>query len=289
MRQSLRSYYHTQTWCSSEFLFSYFLYLRLNALATQILIWGLFALAFNIVYSNSGLFWLGHAAFYGLGAYGTGLILPSAYGTGAIIARFKVESLPISLAAGALFAGAGALIIGFFCLRRRGIYFPMLTLAFSQLLYFTAYQASSLTGGHSGLRGIPAFTLDLGPFQIPLDHPINFYYFTLVLVGLCVLAMQRILNSPFGAVIRAVRDNEIRAAACGHNVHALKLLSFFWSGLFAGVAGSLSALTSEIVSVNVFHSVHIGRSRDDDAARWRANVLWSLCGRDAVPRPSRGI
>ena len=145
-----------------------------NALATQILIWGLFALAFNIVYSNSGLFSLGHAAFYGLGAYGTGLILPSAYGTGAIIARFKVNSLPISLAAGALFAGAGALIIGFFCLRRRGIYFSMLTLAFSQLLYFTAYQASSLTGGHSGLRGIPAFTLDLGPFQIPLDHPINF-------------------------------------------------------------------------------------------------------------------
>ena len=68
------------------------------------------------------------------------------------------------------------------------------------------------------------------------------YYFTLVLVGLCVLAMQRILNSPFGAAIRAVRDNEIRAAACGHNVHALNLLSFFWSGLFAGVAGSLSAL-----------------------------------------------
>ena len=224
-----------------------------NALATQVLIFGLFALSFNILYSHAGLFSLGQAAFYGLGAYGAGLILPSAYGTGAAIARFKVDSLWISLAAGVLLSAVGAFVIGLLCLRRRGIYFSMLTLAFSQLLYFTAFQASSLTGGHSGLRGIPGFAFAVGHIAINFEDPITFYYFTLTFVGLSVIVMQRLLASPFGAVIRAIRDNEIRAAACGHDVKALKLLAFVWSGSFAGLAGALSALHLRIVSTNVFH------------------------------------
>jgi branched-chain amino acid transport system permease protein len=224
-----------------------------NALATQVLIFGLFALSFNMLYTHTGLFSFGQAAFYGLGAYGTGLILPSAFGTGDLIARFKVDSLWISMVAGVALSGIGALGIGLLCLRRRGIYFSMLTLAFSQLLYFIAIQASSLTGGHSGLRGIPAFAISFGRFSWSLDDPINFYYFTFVWVGLAVIVMQRILASPFGSVIRAIRDNEARAAACGHNVKALKLLSFVWSGLFAGLAGSLSALHLRIVSIDVFY------------------------------------
>jgi branched-chain amino acid transport system permease protein len=88
---------------------------------------------------------------------------------------------------------------------------------------------------------------------VSLDDPIHFYYFTFVCVGLAVMIMQRILASPFGSVIRAIRDNEARAAACGHNVKALKLLSFVWSGLFAGLAGSLSALHLRIVSIDVFY------------------------------------
>ncbi len=224
-----------------------------NALATQVLIFGLFALSFNMLYTHTGLFSFGQAAFYGLGAYGTGLILPSAFGTGDAIAQFKVNSLWISMAAGVTLSGIGALGIGLLCLRRRGIYFSMLTLAFSQLLYFIAIQASSLTGGHSGLRGIPAFDIGFGRFRAPLDDPINFYYFTFFLVSLAVIVMQRILTSPFGSVIRAIRDNEARAAACGHNVKALKLLSFVWSGLFAGLAGSLSALHLRIVSIDVFY------------------------------------
>ena len=224
-----------------------------NALATQVLIFGLFALSFNMLYTHTGLFSFGQAAFYGLGAYGTGLILPSAFGTGNSIAYLKVNSLWISMAAGVTLSGIGALGIGLLCLRRRGIYFSMLTLAFSQLLYFIAIQASSLTGGHSGLRGIPAFDIGFGRFKVSLDHPINFYYFTFVWVGLAVIVMQRILASPFGSVIRAIRDNEARAAACGHNVKALKLLSFVWSGLFAGLAGSLSALHLRIVSIDVFY------------------------------------
>ena len=224
-----------------------------HALATQVLIYGLFAMAFNIVFTHSGLFSLGHAAFFGLGAYGAGLILPSAYGTGEAIAQFKVESLWLAMISGVALAGIGAVAIGALCLRRRGIYFSMLTLAFAQLLYFTAFQASSLTGGHSGLRGIPAFLIDFGVMSISLDSPINFYYFTLVFVALSVLAMHRILSSPFGSTIRAVRDNENRAAACGHNVRALKLLAFVFSGLFSGLAGTLNALHLRIVSVDVLH------------------------------------
>jgi branched-chain amino acid transport system permease protein len=224
-----------------------------NALATQVLIFGLFALSFNMLYTHTGLFSFGQAAFYGLGAYGTGLILPSAFGTGDAIAHFKVDSLWISIAAGVALSGIGALCIGLLCLRRRGIYFSMLTLAFSQLLYFIAIQASSLTGGHSGLRGIPAFDVGFGNFKVSLDNPINFYYFVLILVSLAVVFMQRILASPFGSVIRAIRDNEERAAACGHNVKALKLLSFVWSGVFAGLAGSLTALHLRIVSIDVFY------------------------------------
>ena len=223
-----------------------------DALATQVLIFGLFAMSFNILYSHAGLFSLGQAAFYGLGAYGTGLILPSAYGTGEAIAQFKVESLWAGLAAGIALAGLGALVIGLLCLRRRGIYFSMLTLAFAQLLYFTALQAAPLTGGHSGLRGIPAFAIEVGSLRIALDDPISFYYFAFAWVGLAVVAMQRLLASPFGAVIRAIRDNETRAAASGHDARTLKLFAFVWAGLFAGLAGSLTALHLRIVSIDVF-------------------------------------
>jgi branched-chain amino acid transport system permease protein len=224
-----------------------------HALATQVLIFGLFALAFNIVYTHAGLFSLGHAAFFGLGAYGTGLILPSAYGTGALIAQYKVESLWIGMVAGIALATLGALIIGALCLRRRGIYFSMLTLAFAQLLYFVAFQARSLTGGHSGLRGIPAFKLGVGSVSVSLENPLNFYYFAFGWVVLCVFAMRRMLASPFGAVSRAIRDNPARAAACGHNVSALRLVAFTLSGCFAGVSGALNALHLRIVSVDVLH------------------------------------
>jgi len=169
------------------------------------------------------------------------------------LAKVKVNSLWLSLAAGVALAVVGALAIGYLCLRRRGIYFSMLTLAFCQLLYFIAFQASSLTGGHSGLRGIPSFQPHLGLVVLQLGNPLVFYYFTLVFVGVSLLLMRRLLRSPFGSVLRALRENEARAAACGHNTRVLKLFAFMWSGVFAGLAGSLGALHLRIVPVDVFH------------------------------------
>src|SRR5436309_9531971 len=108
-----------------------------QSLATQVLIFGLFALGFNLLYGYTGLLSFGHAAYYGLGAYGTGIAL----------AKLKLTSLWLALAAGPLLAVLGGAAIGFFCLRRRGIYFAMLTLAFAQLLYFLAFHLADITGG----------------------------------------------------------------------------------------------------------------------------------------------
>jgi branched-chain amino acid transport system permease protein len=210
-----------------------------KALATQVLIYGLFALGFNLLYGYTGLLSFGHAAYWGLGAYGTGIAL----------AKLKIASLWGALGAGLLFAGIGGAIIGFFCLRRRGIYFAMLSLAFSQLLYFVAFHMADVTGGDDGLRGIQVPPLRLPGLTLPLDTSLGFYYFALALVTLALLALKRILDSPFGAVLQAIRENSDRAVACGYDIRSIKLLSFVFSALFCGLAGALDALRLAVVPV----------------------------------------
>lgn len=214
-----------------------------QALATQVLIYGLFALGFNLLYGYTGLLSFGHAAYYGLGAYGAGILL----------AKLGVTSLWIALLGGLVFAALGGAIIGFFCLRRRGIYFAMLTLAFAQLLYFIGFHLSTWTGGDDGLRGIPQLALGLPGLKIPLDRPIAFYYFCFVLVGLAVALLKRILDSPFGAVLQAIRENSDRAVACGYDINRVKLLSFVFSAMFAGLAGSLDALRLTVVPIEALY------------------------------------
>ena len=221
-------------------VFAFFPFLVPNrSLATQVLIFGLFALGFNLLYGYTGLLSFGHAAYYGLGAYGTGIAL----------AKLHVGSLWVGLASGLLLAGLGGAVIGFFCLRRRGIYFAMLTLAFAQLLYFVGFHLADWTGGDDGLRGIPQLTLGLGPWQYSIETTLGFYYFAYVLVGLAVAALKRILDSPFGAVLQAIRENSSRAVACGYNIDRVKHLSFVFSACFAGLAGSLDALRLTVVPI----------------------------------------
>ncbi|HEV8440672.1 MAG TPA: branched-chain amino acid ABC transporter permease [Methylomirabilota bacterium] len=210
-----------------------------KALATQVLVFGLFALGFNLLYGYTGLLSFGHAAYYGLGAYGTGIAL----------AKLQVGSLWLGLAAGLLTAAVGGALIGFFCLQRRGIYFAMLTLDFAQLLYFIAFHLADWTGGDDGLRGIPQLTLGFFGLALPLESTLNFYYFAYVLVGLAVAGLKRILDSPFGAVLQAVRENGDRAVACGYDVSRVKHLSFVFSAMFAGLAGGLDALRLTVVPI----------------------------------------
>jgi len=214
-----------------------------QSLATQVLIFGLFALGFNLLYGYTGLLSFGHAAYYGLGAYGTGIAL----------AKLKVTSLWLALGIGLGTAVVGGACIGFFCLRRRGIYFAMLTLAFAQMLYFVAFHAAELTGGDDGLRGIPLHALGLPGGSLSLRDPLAFYFFAYVLVVLAVAGLKRILDSPFGAVLQAIRENGDRAVACGYDVNRIKLLSFVFSALFAGLAGGLDALRLTVVPVDALY------------------------------------
>jgi branched-chain amino acid transport system permease protein len=208
-------------------------------LATQVLIYGLFALGFNVLYGYTGILSFGHAAYWGLGAYGTGIAL----------AKLKLGSLWAGLAVGLGVAGLGGVVIGFLCLRRRGIYLAMLTLAFAQLLYFVGFHAADLTGGDDGLRGIPLLPLALPGLSLSLKQPLAFYYFAFVIVTLAVASLKRILDSPFGAVLQAIRENGERAAACGYDTNRVRHLSFVFSALFAGLAGSLDALRLNVVPI----------------------------------------
>jgi branched-chain amino acid transport system permease protein len=210
-----------------------------KALATQVLIYGLFTLGFNLLYGYTGLLSFGHAAYWGLGAYGTGIAL----------AKLKLGSLWLALGAGLALAGLGGVVGGFFCLRRRGIYFAMLTLAWAQVLYFVAFHLADVTGGDDGLRGIQVPPITLPGISLPITSSLAFYYFALAVVGVAVLALRRILDSPFGAVLQAIRENSDRAVACGYDVDRVKHLSFVFSALFCGLAGALDALRLTVVPV----------------------------------------
>jgi branched-chain amino acid transport system permease protein len=152
-------------------------------------------------------------------------------------------------------AGAGllALVIGALSIRTRGIYFAMVTLALAQLAYYAALQGSSWTGGENGLRGFTVSTINLFGWPVNFLDPINKYYVILAFVALALWFVSRILNSYFGAVIEAIRENEARARACGYYVEGTKLLSFVLSGIVAGLAGTLSALHLTIVPLDTLH------------------------------------
>ncbi len=209
-----------------------------QALATNILIYGLFAAGFNLLYGYLGLLSFGHAALFGGGAYACGIA----------IVRFGLPWYA-GLALGTLGGMAISLLIGALATRTRGIYFAMITLAFAQSLYYLAYQAQGWTGGENGLRGVNVRRVEL--FFLPLDFtdPVARYWLMAALVGLALLALSRILNSPLGAVIEAVRENEARARACGYDVAATRLVTFVLSGGFAGLAGALQALELSTVSI----------------------------------------
>ncbi len=212
-----------------------------QALATQILVYSLFALSFDVFLGYTGMLSLGHSAFFGLGAYSTGMWL--VYGGWSL--EFSLAmALPINLLA--------AFLIGALCLRKGGIYFAMLTLALSQVFYYAVIELATITGGSDGLSGIPRLYLNY-PWRVDLFNPLARYYFVLVVVGIASLLIALLLRSPFGHVMRAVRENEERASACGYDVARVKLVSFMISGMFSGLAGGLYVVTFEVCPIENFH------------------------------------
>lgn len=209
-----------------------------KALATQIIIWGLFALGYNICLGYTGMLSFGHAAYFGAGAYFTGIVL----------IRFW-PNIWIGLLGGLLMGGFMAFILGYLCIKRRGIYFAMLTLAFAQLVYFIGFQWVDLTGGDNGLRNIPAVSPSFFGYSLDIHQPLRFYFFVLFFVILSLLALNRILQSPFGHVLQAVRENDQRARSCGYETTNVRWLAFVISGAISGLAGGLYALYLHFVGI----------------------------------------
>ncbi len=202
------------------------------------LCFALFACAFNLLIGYVGLASFGHAMFFGWASY---------------VAAYTAKSWgwPPELAIIAATAVASVLgvVAGGLAIRRQGIYFAMITLALSQMMYFYALQAK-FTGGEDGIQGVPRGHL-FGIFD--LSHEMTMYVFVLVVVLAGFLLIYRIINSPFGEVLKAIRENEQRAISLGYNTERYKLVAFVLSATLAGLAGSLNALVFQLASLTDVH------------------------------------
>ncbi|MDK2013622.1 MULTISPECIES: branched-chain amino acid ABC transporter permease [unclassified Deinococcus] len=204
-------------------------------LALDILAWGLFAVAFDLLFGFSGLLSFGHAAFWGTSAYLTAFLL----GHG--------QSVPVAIAGGTLGALALAVPVAFLSVRSSGIYFSMITLAFAQMVSFLALQWTDLTGGENGLQGFARpslFGLDFSDAQVR-------YYVCLVLFALGFGVAYRAVRSPFGQAQQAVRDSEQRAQSVGYNPARFKFTAFLLSAGLAGLAGAMYTFGHGVVSLEV--------------------------------------
>lgn len=210
-----------------------------HSLAINILLFGLFAAGYNLTFGYTGKLSFGHAAFFGGGAYGCGIL----------IAQYNI-AWPLALGFGILLAGLIALAIGLLAIQTRGIYFAMVTLALAQCVYFLFFHANSITGGDNGLRGVNVNSINLGVIKLDLLDPMVKYYFMLSFVAIAIWLIDRLLKSPFGSVLEALRENEHRARACGINVERTRLLSLVISGMVCGLAGALNAINLSTVSID---------------------------------------
>jgi branched-chain amino acid transport system permease protein len=213
-----------------------------TALAANILIYGLFALGFNLVYGYLGLLSFGHAALFGTGAYFCGIAIVH-------LGLSWYAAIALGVVGGLLMAA----VIGVLAIRTRGIYFAMVTMALSQCVYYLFYQAVDWTGGENGLRGINVHEISVFGLKLDFINPLTRYYVIAAFVIAAFFVLSRILASPFGAVIEAVRENEARARASGYDVTATRLITFVLSGGFCGLAGALQALHLSIVPIEIMH------------------------------------
>ncbi len=220
-----------------------------ETLAINILIFGLYAVGFNLLFGYTGMLSFGHAAFLGVGSYLAGIaVVHAGWPWWAAIGVGVVSSC------------LAGLVIGYLAIRTRGIYFSMVTLALAQIVYYGFYKAERWTGGENGLRGVRVEAITLPGISIDFLNPLNKYYVILVFVALALWFVSRLLDSPFGAVIEAIRENEKRAAACGYDVARSKLLVFVLSAGICGLAGALRALHLSIVPIDSLHYLQSGQA-----------------------------
>ena len=203
---------------------------------TEILVYSILGISFNLLLGYVGLLSFGHALYFGSGAYGMALLL----------IHFNVNifvGILVGMVVGAFFA----LCVGLVSIKKHGVYFSMLTLSFGEMVYFTALKLRDLTGGENGLSVIrPSFEI-FNLFSLSLESPLRFYYFVFFFFGATLFIFRRIVNSPFGKVLQIIRENEERAKTLGYNVNTHKLIAFVISGAFSGLSGALYCLTIKFV------------------------------------------
>ncbi|WP_168627956.1 branched-chain amino acid ABC transporter permease [Cryobacterium sp. BB307] len=203
--------------------------------AMDIAAWALFAISVDLLLGYTGLLSFGHAAFWGSSAYVTGLI-----------AIKSGLPFPVAILGGMLAAMIIAVPIGWLSVRRAGIYFAMVTLAFAQMIYFVANQWKDVTGGENGLQGVPSNFFGI---KLVESDSFYFYYVAVLLIILGAWAAWRIVHSPFGRVLQSIRDNPARARALGYDVEKYKLAAFVLSAGLAGLAGGVFAISHGFVSL----------------------------------------
>ena len=204
---------------------------------TEVFIWSLFAVAFNLLMGYTGMISFGQAAYLGIGGYTAGLLLK------------KISGFPFAL--GLISAPIGgalaALIIGYFCIRRTHIYFAILTLAFGHIIFLICFKWYDFTGGDNGLIGIPI------PEWIKEPTFSNYYKFVLVICLISIYLLWRIVNSPFGKTLSAIRENPERADFIGVNVKRYQLYAFMVAGFFSGLAGALIMINERSIYPDLAH------------------------------------
>src|SRR6516165_7506914 len=164
-----------------------------TALATRVLVLGLAAMSVNFLLGFTGVLSFGHAAYFGLGAYGAGLAL-----------KFLAPSTPLSLVCGTLLGGIAGTLLGALIAKRRGVYFAMVTIAFGQVFYFIAFRWNNVTGGDDGLTGWRRQAIDLGLGKLDISRDVTYYYFVLAVFAVSVVAMALLIRSPFGRTLVAI-------------------------------------------------------------------------------------
>jgi branched-chain amino acid transport system permease protein len=214
-----------------------------TALAGRVLVFGLAAMGLNMLLGFTGVLSFGHAAYFGLGAYGAGLTL-----------RYLVHSTPLAILAGTLLGGLAGTLFGLLIVRRRGVYFAMCTIAFGQLWYYLAYSWNSFTGGFDGLRDFHREPIGWGALRLDIEsNGTTFYFFVLAVFAAAVALMGFLLRSPFGRTLLAIRENERRARFLGIPVERHIWLSFSISCFFTALAGTLYALLNNFADPMALH------------------------------------
>jgi branched-chain amino acid transport system permease protein len=213
-------------------------------LGIEILVWGLYALSYNLLLGYTGLPSFGHGAYFGIGAYGFGLAQ-----------KYVSMNLWLDLAGAMLVAALAGAIVAAFISHRRGIYYALMTIAFCQIFWFVAVKWHSVTGGEDGLLNLKRMPAEFGFVSIPMTDNVALYYLVLVVCVVVTALLWRIVHSPFGRVIQAIRQNETRVAYVGYNVWLYKWLVFIISAGLSGLAGALFALAQlgafpDVMSLN---------------------------------------